>query len=380
MTPQESRKLYPYLETGTIYMNHAACSPYSTPVVDRLNHWIEQRSVTNIENFFEYMPIFESARKRLANLINADEDRISWRDNVTNGINLLAQSLKLKKGDRIILNDLEFPANVYPFLNLQRDGVIVDIVTSKNGKVDVEEIEELIKPETKLVSISQVQFLSGYRANLKAIGELCKANGVMFCVDAIQGVGAVGIDVKDAQIDFLAGGTQKWLMGMQGCGYIYITKELQDKIDPAFVGWISVNNAWDLLDYNLDLREDAGRFQTGTVNNAGVAVVDASLELMEKIGHKNIEKTIVENSIFAADKLQESGYKPILDNINENNIAGIVTVKVEKAKEVFVELVKKKIILSEREGMIRFSPHYYNTKDEIEEVIKILISLDNKFK
>lgn len=361
-------------------MNHAACSPFSDPVVEQLNKYIHQRSVTHIENYFDFLPVFESARRKLATLLNTETDRIGWRDNVTSGINLLAQSLELKKGDRIIINDLEFPANVYPFLNLQEKGIIVDIVKSIDGKVDVEEIETCIKPETRLLSISQVQFLSGYRANLKKIGELCKANDMFFCVDAIQGAGAVGIDVNEAQIDYLAGGTQKWLMGMQGVGYIYITEKLQEKIKPAFVGWTSVNNAWDLLDYNLDLKDDASRFQIGTLANIGLAALDASLGLMENIGHKEIEKTIIENSLFAAEKLCEYGFTPILKNINKENIAGIITVKIDNAKEIFNELMERKIVLSEREGMIRFSPHYYNTKDEIEEVIKILSELNKKFK
>jgi len=380
MTPQESRKLYPYLDTGMIYMNHAACSPLSTPVVEQLNKYIHQRSVTHVENFFEFLPKFELAGKRLANLLNAEPERIAWRDNVTSGLNLLAQSLNLKKGDRIIINDLEFPANVYPFLNLQKKGIIVDIVKSVNGKVDVEELETYIKPETKLLSISQVQFLSGYRANLTKIGALCKANDILFCVDAIQGVGAVRIDVKEAQIDFLAGGTQKWLMGMQGLGYIYITQELQKKIDPAFVGWTSVNDAWNLLEYNLDLKEDASRFQIGTLSNSGLAAIEASLELMEQIGHNTIEKIIIENSLFTAEKLKEYGFTPILENINLKNIAGIITVKVNNAREIFTELMQKNIVLSEREGMIRFSPHYYNTKDEIKEVVKVLSRLQDKFK
>ncbi|MFA8341722.1 MAG: aminotransferase class V-fold PLP-dependent enzyme [Rhodothermaceae bacterium] len=380
MTPQESRKLYPYLDTGMIYMNHAACSPLSTPVVEQLNKYIHQRSVTHVENFFDFLPVFELAGKRLANLINAEPERIAWRDNVTSGLNLLAQSLDLKKGDRIIINDLEFPANVYPFLNLQSKGVIVDIVKSVDGKVDLEEIEACIRPETKLLSISQVQFLSGYRANLKKIGELCKANDIIFCVDAIQGAGAVRIDVKDAQIDFLAGGTQKWLMGMQGVGYLYITKELQEKIEPAFVGWTSVNDAWNLLDYNLDLKDDASRFQIGTLSNSGLAAVEASLALMEEIGHDTIEETVIENALFTANKLEEYGFSPLLKNISKENLAGIVTVKIDNAKEIFDELMKKKIVLSEREGMIRFSPHFYNTKDEIEGVVKILSGLQNKFK
>jgi len=166
----------------------------------------------------------------------------------------------------------------------------IDFAKSRNGIVDLEDLETLITPKTKLISISLVQFLSGYRADISAIGELCKQHGIIFCVDAIQGTGVVQIDVKKSNIDFLTGGSQKWLMSSQGLSYVYITEELQSRINQKFVGWTSVKDAWNLLDFELTFRDSADRFQNGTVNALGVAIFEASLTMFNQFGIENIER------------------------------------------------------------------------------------------
>jgi len=273
---------------------------------------------------------------------------------------------------RIILNDIEFPSNVYPFLNLQRLGVEIDMVKSRNGVVDVGDIENAITPKTKLVSISLVQFLSGYRADIDAIGSLCKEKGIIFCVDAIQATGVVEIDVAKSQIDFLCGGTQKWLMSSQGLSYIYLTEELQSRITQKNVGWASVNDAWNLLDYNLSLKSTAERFQNGTINVLGVCLFDASLDLFLGFGMNNVENRILKNTEHFIYQLVEIGIEPILKNVDTKNRAGIVSFKHERSNEIFEFLQGKRIYGAVRQGMIRFSPHFYNTKEEIDLVIKEL--------
>jgi len=296
-------------------------------------------------------------------------------ENVTNGVNLLAQGLHWESGDRLILNDLEFPANVYPFLNLKKKGVIIDFVKSRDGKVDAEEIGDAIKPETKLVSISHVQFLTGYRADMTAIGKLCKENNIIFSVDAIQSAGAVQIDVKKMDIDILTGGSQKWLMGLQGCGYIYLTEEIECQIEPAYVGWFSVENAWNLLDYDLTLRKGASRFQCGTSSHIGIAALDASLGLMEKIGYSKIEDQIISNTKYFIEYLCESGFDTILKNIPGNNLAGIISLHHEDAENIFNKLKENNIDAAIRDGVLRFAPHFYNTKEDIDKVIDVMKNL-----
>ncbi len=367
------RNLFPHLQTDQIYFNHAAIGPWSSLVLNRINEYALQRSGAKIENYQAFLKLNCRAKINLGKLLGTTPDRLAWVDNVSNGLNILAQGLNWTAGDRIILNDIEFPSNIYPFLNLQRQGVEIDIIKSRNGIVDLEDIQKVITPNTKLVSISLVQFLSGYRADVDSIGELCKQHGIIFCVDAIQGVGVVQIDVGKSKIDFLSGGTQKWLMSSQGLSYIFVTEELQNRINQKNVGWTSVENAWNLLDYDLTLKSSADRFQNGTVNALGIAIFDSMLEFFLEFGLENIEKRILENTKYFIEELVKVGLQPILKDVNEKKRAGIVTFKHERAKEIFDELEKRKIYGAVREGMIRFSPHFYNTKEEVVKHLEVII-------
>lgn len=372
MTISEIRELFPHLKTDQIYFNHAAIGPWSSLALNRINEYSTQRSGEKIENYPFTVKWNASAKEKIGKIIGAPPERIAWVDNVSNGINILAQGLDWKTGDRIILNDLEFPSNIYPFLNLKKLGVEIDIVKSRDGICDIDEIEKVITTKTKLISISFVQFLSGYRASIDAIGEMCRNKKIIFSVDAIQATGAVQIDVSKSKIDFLSGGSQKWLMSSQGVSYIYLTEELQSRINQKYVGWTSVKDAWNLLDYNLTLRDTADAFQNGTVNALGISIFEAVLNMFIDFGINNVEQRILENSDYFINRLTEIGIQPVLKNIAEKNRAGIVSFKNEDAQKIFKQLEEKRIYTAVREGMVRISPHFYNTKDEIDRFIEEL--------
>jgi selenocysteine lyase/cysteine desulfurase len=297
-------------------------------------------------------------------MLNCTADRIAFVDNTSNGLNILAQGIKWKKGDSIILNDLEFPSNVYPFLNLEKEGIKVEFVKSKNGIVSAEDIINAIKPSTRLISISYVQFLTGYK-----FGVVCREKGIIFSVDAIQGLGAFTLDVEKSKIDFISCGTAKWMLGMQGLAFIYVSDKLQQQLEPKYVGWLSVENAWNHLDYNLKLKKTADAFQSGTINALGVFGLLPSIKLFADFGYRNIEERIVENSTHFILKLLEIGIHPILENCGRENLSGIVSFKHRNSKMIFEELKKKEIFCSVREGMVRLSPHFYNTLEEIDFVV-----------
>ncbi|WKZ68857.1 MAG: aminotransferase class V-fold PLP-dependent enzyme [Melioribacteraceae bacterium] len=378
MTIKQIRQTFPHIETGRIYFNHAAIGPLSIPVKEKLHQYLEERSSGSIENLGMLLEASSSAKKHLTKLLNAKKNRIAWTENVSAGLNILAQGLKWNSGDRVIINDLEFPSNVYPFLNLKQYGVEIDIVKSKNGKVDVEDYEKLITPKTKLISISAVQFLSGYRADLKSLGELCKSTNVIFCVDAIQATGVIKINVEDCNIDFLAGGSHKWLMSLQGLGYIYITPELMERINQKYVGWLSVDDEWNLLDYNLKLKDNASRFHLGTNSVIGIFALAQSLELFSGFGIDKIEAINLENTKYFIEKLSINNLNPILRDEPVNKLAGITTVKIENAESIYNKLKEYRIDCSLREGKLRFSPHFYNTKEEIDIVVEKLLELTKK--
>ena len=369
MEIDEVRELFPHLKTGKIYFNHASTGPMSERVKDKLDDLIKDRSGDKIDDYKEYLALSEETKKYLAELINCESSCIAFVENTSNGINIIAQGLNLKKGDRILLNDIEFPANVYPFLNLQKNGIEIDFIKSHDGIVSAEDVINSVQDNTKLISISFVQFLSGYKVDLEKIGKYCEENGIIFSVDAIQGLGAFQLDVKKCNIDFISCGTQKWLLGLQGLGFIFVSETLQNKLEQKYIGWLSVKNAWNLLDYNLKLRNTAERFQNGTLNTFGVYALNASLKLFKEFGFENIEKRIINNSTYFIQELIKIDCDPVLKNIAEENLSGIVSIKNEKSKEIFEELERKNVSAAFREGIIRYSPHFYNTGEEIDKVI-----------
>ncbi|MCL5028463.1 MAG: aminotransferase class V-fold PLP-dependent enzyme [Bacteroidetes bacterium] len=372
MDINKARELFPYLMHGKIYFNHASTGPLCSPVLENIAKVLYEKSETNIDEYLGLQAVIKETKADLGDLINTKPDRIAFLDNTSNGINVLATGLKWKKGNRIVLNDLEFPANVYPFLNLKKLGVEVDLVKSHNGIVTADDVIEMIKPETKLVSISHVQFLTGYRVDLEKIGKVCKEKGIIFSVDAIQGLGAVRLDVVRDNIDFISAGSQKWLLGLQGLSFIYVSEKLQQKIEQDYVGWLSVDDSWNFLNYELKLKSSADRFQGGTLNSIGIYALNASLKFFKLFGFDEIEKLVTTNSSYLIQKLEEIGIKLVLSGCDKKNIAGIVSFKHDNSQKIFEALSQKKIHCAVRSGYVRFSPHFYNTKDETDIVVEEL--------
>lgn len=366
MTLEEVRELFPHINRGKIYFNNAATGPFSKNILKIVDEYLLQRSETDIDNFPELVKVVGETKKYLSLMLNCSTDRLAFIDNTSNGMNILAQGIAWKKGDKIILNNIEFPANVYPFMNLEKEGVEVQFVKSKNGIVSADNIINSITSNTKLISISFVQFLTGYRVDLEKIGKVCREKGIIFSVDAIQGLGAFTLDVEKCKIDFISCGTAKWLLGMQGLAFIFITEKLQQMLQPKYVGWLSVEDAWNILEFNLKLKNTADAFQGGTINALGVFGLLPSLKLFADFGHKNVEERILQNSIHFTRRLLEIGVQPVLEDCEKENLSGIISFKHEMANHIHDELRKREIYCSVREGMVRLSPHFYNTLEEID--------------
>lgn len=372
MNLSEVRALFPHIAENMIYFNHASNGPVHNRIKERLYEYIEERNHKMILNYDKAIIASKTAKEKLCEILGTKPDRIAWAENVSNAISLIVQGIKWQIGDRIILNDIEFPSNVYPFMNLKSEGVEIVFVKSQKGKILVDDYEKLITPKTKLIAVSLVQFLTGFRIDVKKLGEICKEKGILFFVDGIQGAGAVDVNIEESNIDLFTGGSHKWFMALEGNSYFCISQKLQDLVSQKSVGWTSVIDPWNLLDYNLTLREDANRFQNGSLNMIGITALDESLNLYKEYGMNNVEKNVLSNTEYFINQLSEAGLKPILENVPLNNLAGIATVEHENAKRLFINLEKKNIFCSIREGMIRFSPHFYNTKDEIDFVIEEL--------
>jgi len=367
------RSWFPYLSTGMVWMNHAAVSPLSSRASDAVQNYLRRCQEDEIDTFFSTLPVAAKTKTNLGRLIGAPPERIAFSGNTSDGLALLASGLSWKTGDRIILNDSEFPANVVPFLNLKRLGVEIDFIETHQGEITPDQIEKLITPRTKLVSLSFVQFLSGFRADLEAVGRLCKMHGIIFCVDAIQGLGAFPINVARMKIDFLACGGPKWLMGLLGLGFIYVSDEMQERIHQSYAGWMSNKDYFgEFFNYRTDFDPTARRYENGTQNLVGIVALSESTTTLLEVGIEHIGAHLFELTdkiIAAAD---DAGFD-IITPRDRNKRAGIVTFKCANGEELFSSLKKENFIVSLREGFIRVSPHFYNSLHEVETLHGLLL-------
>ena len=371
---EAARKLFPHIEQKKLYLNHASTSPLSVRVVEAIAAYYNQRMLGTLENYQNDIVMVARCRDMVRRLINAESvDRIAFTTSTTEAINIVSSGLPWKHGDRILLNDLDFPANVYPYMNLRRLGVEIDIAKSVKGAIPVETIAGALTPQTRLVALSAVQFLSGYRADLKEIGELCRQRNIIFAVDAIQAIGAVHVDVQDDRIDALATGCQKWQMAPHGAGYLYLTEELQSRIRQQHCGWLGAENPWDFFNYNQPLAATARRYEGGSMNMPSLWGLHAALSTIQEFGSSAIESHILAITEMLAKGLQSIEGVTLYSPEAECNRAGIVTIDLAPhldARMCFDLMMKRNITLGLRDGKLRYSPHFYNSPGDMEAVIE----------
>lgn len=368
MTLDELRRHFPHTEQ-MIYMNHAATAPLSRPVIEALDRYLEQRHRTRVENYTDVLPVVAETKARLAELLGTHPARVEFAANTSAGLNVLAEGLDWQPGDRIALPGCEFPANVYPFMNQRRRGVEVDVIPHDRGIVTLDAIERTLTPRTRLLTLSWVQFLSGYRVDLDAVGRLCRSKGVLLCVDAIQGLGALRLDVEASGVDFLACGAQKWLMGTQGLGFIYVTEALQERLTPV-AGWLHGPVDWDdFFDYELRFHPDASRFRLGTLNHLGVVALHAALGLYLEAGPAWCEAQVLDRARSLAAGLEQLGLERY-GSTDPDHTSGIVTFELAAPDALLAHLGRHGMCASVRNRKLRFAPTYYNTPEEVARVVE----------
>ena len=368
------RQEFPHLQSGQIYLNHASISPLSARVVEAMTKYLKTHSDGTLVSYDDELKIESDCRTAVQTMIHAEsKDRIALIGNTSDAINIVASGLPWQRGDRIILNDMEFPANVYPYHHLQELGIVVDIIKCPDGRITPEMIGKTITPKTRVVALSAVQFLSGFRADLATIGELCRDRKIWFVVDGIQAVGAVQLDVQKMKIDGLAAGAQKWQMSVQGTGFLYVNEALQEAIKPQFVGWLGVQDAWNFYNYGQPLASTAKRYEGGTVNHLGFCGMAASLSFLLEQGGTPIEGHIMELTRMLSEGLQNIGGIKLLSPVVDKQRAGIVTIELPQeldASKIFKKLLSRNIVISLREGKLRYAPHFYNSPEEIQTAVE----------
>jgi cysteine desulfurase / selenocysteine lyase len=375
VTVEQARREFPHTWSDMVYLNHAAVAPLSFRVRDAVDKYQTRRALKGIEPYPWALRTVQETREMIAAMINARAEQIAFVLNTSDGLNIIAQGIDWQPGDRVIINDLEFPANAYPFLNLKHRGVEVDIVSLKDAK-DQEDVKDriaaAITDRTRLLSISHVQYATGFKNDLASIGELCQEHDTLFCVDAIQSLPHTNIDVVRDKIDFIACGSHKWMMSDMGAGFIYISDRALAKIHQPFLGWTSVENPFDFTLRPDELRAGAGRFENGGMNFSGITALNASLKFFAEFGQHEMERAVLDLSGYLISRLEMHGIE-VVTPTSERERSGIVSFKFPDAEKAFKRLESQNIIISLRQGLLRVSPHFYNTEDEIKRVMNELV-------
>jgi len=349
-----------------IYLNTAAVSPLSKRAADAMQHLAEDALLYGSLHYDQWLAAYEGLRAAAARLMHAETSEIALVKNTSEGIATVAMGLDWRPGDCVVAFQEEFPANYYPWLRLQKKGVKIRWLSVTDP---LDRIDEAAKG-ARLLSISFVQFLTGYRAPIQAIGEICRRNHCIYFVDAIQGLGAFPVDVQACHIDALAADGHKWLTGPEGCGLLYVSQALQDQVEPAEFGWTNVAGYADYASRDMALRPDAGRYECGTLNTIGCFGLRAAIELLLEADPRIIAPVVQNLGDRIANGVVSKGYELSIGR-NTDNGAGIVSFR--KPETAAVEIVRRLrqagICAAPRAGWVRMAPHFYISPDDIDRML-----------
>jgi selenocysteine lyase/cysteine desulfurase len=355
-----------------IYLNHAAVAPLCRSSAEAMK-WLSDDACQNGSLHYDvWMDCYQGLRDATAQLINARPEEIAIVKNTSEGIATVALGLHWQPGDRIVAFKEEFPANYYPWLRLESRGVQLTWLSIYDS---LETIAAAVKG-ARLLAISYVNYLSGHRVNLQAIGELCRAHNCFYFVDAIQGMGVFPIDVELCRIDALAADGHKWMLGPEGNGVLYIRAKWLDAIEPVEFGWTNPANYADYSSRDMTLRKDAGRYECGTLNTIGCFGLRASLELLLRAGIDNVSAAVWSRAHQLAAGLKAKGYELMREHTEESG-AGIVSFRHPQVdcRVLVSDLKRSKITAAPRQGWVRMSPHFYISPAAIEQVLETLPSV-----
>lgn len=368
---EKLRSLFPVTEKFT-FLNHAATSPVSLRVAAAIEE--AARSFSNFGglHYSKWMKRVEEVRTLAAGLLNARVDEIAFTGNTSEGLSIVASGIPWKQGDEVAISYPDFPANVYPWMNLERYGVkLHHIRRGKNGAIGLESLKKIATNKLRLVSVSSVDYATGFNCDLRELGDFCRNNEILLCVDGIQGLGVLPVDVKKTGIHFLASGCHKWLMSSPGTGILYISEDVADRLTPSKIGWKSVQNEED-FSIHFNLKPGARKFEPGTMNIAGIYALGAALELIHEVGTDNIRSRVFSLNDILYDELTKRNLD-VISSMDTKHRSGILTFSTPgDPAELYRYLVEKRVIVSLRAGKIRISPHFYNNEKDVDRFLETL--------
>ena len=368
------RELFPITKRFN-YLNHAAVSPLPLPTLHAVESQLKDVHDYGSINFLDWLSTKEDARKLLAQLLGARPEQIALMRNTSDALSTVANGLAWRRGDNVVTFRGEFPSNICPWLRL-RDafGVEVRMCEERDGRVDFEDLANLIDQNTRVVTISHVQYASGFRMDLERLGRLVRQRDALLVVDVIQALGVVPTSVEAELIDVAAGASHKWLLAPEGVGYLYLSDRARERIQPTLVGWVSVPDPEDFQNYEQGWKTGALAWETGTGPSALIYGLKASLELLTGVGVAHIARHLEELTDHLCDGLRKKSYE-IVSSRRLGEKSQIVCIRHTggmSAMALYVHLKKQNIVTAPRGDRLRIAPHLYNTYEEIDRLLEAL--------
>jgi selenocysteine lyase/cysteine desulfurase len=363
------------------FFNHAAVAPMTAAASAALRRFADQAATVAYIDTGWYRDL-SALRESLAKLMNATKEEVAFVKNTSEGLAIVASGVDWNRDDRIVTTGVEYPANVYPWMDVARShGAELVMVPEEDGPdgtrhVPLEKILEAADhPRTRMVTLSHVEYASGQRHDLAAVGALCRRREILFCVDAIQALGVLPVDVKEMNIDYLSAGGHKWLLGPEGTGVFYCRRALLEHTRPPLIGWMNVADPLNYGKYDYTLRGDARRYEPGSYNTAGLLALKASVDLLTTIGVQSQASRLRAVTDRLIQGVTSKGYRVISPRDGESwsGIVSFVAGDPTRHREIWQNLRQEhRTEIAVRENRLRCAPHFYNTDGQIDRLVERL--------
>lgn len=370
----EIRSLFPATKKYT-YLNSAAVSPMPVTAAEAVRRQLDDVSLNGSTNYLEWVATKDRARALIASMLNVAPENVAFMRNTSDGFAAVASGMSWRSGDNIVSFANEFPANYYAWRHVRdRFGVELRLASERDGRIDLDELISLIDSNTRLVAISAVQYASGFTADLERIAEAAHAVDALLAVDIIQGLGARGFDLPGLGVDIASGASHKWMCAPEGCGMLYVSEKARDRVDPTFVGWISVETPWDFEDREQPFKSNALAWESGTGSSSLFYGLEQSAKLLTDTGLDRIQAYLEELTDHLCETVDGNRYE-IISSRAPGERSSIVCLRHRNgvtSNEIAAHLEKEKIIVSPRADRLRIAPHFYNNHEEIERLVATL--------
>jgi selenocysteine lyase/cysteine desulfurase len=360
-----------------VFLAHAGVCPLPHRVACAVSEYANEASTGDQEKFV-FPAVLNDGRKLAAELLHCQSEEVAFVGPTSLGLSLVASGLKFRRGENILVYFDDYPSNVYPWTALAEQGVQVRLINTRGlGLIRPRDVMGQVDENTRLVALASCHFVSGYRIEVDAIGKFLRERGILFCLDAIQTVGAFPTTIE--HVDILAADAHKWLLGPCGAGLLYVRREVQSRVNPPIYGWHNVNCPDFVAQEEIVMRKDARKYEAGTHNLLGIIGLMAAIRMIQEVGVENISRELLRKRARLVDEISSKGYSVLHADLPPENGSGIVSFYKlgQSASELYQRLLKANVITSlriDRAGQqyIRVSPHFYNTDAELDRMLGLL--------